>query len=54
MREFLIVDDNKVNLKVANGIIGSYGAKITLSDSSKDALQRVRNSEEFDILFIDT
>ena len=49
----LIVDDNKVNLKVANGIIGSYGAKITLSDSGKDALQRVRNGEEFDILFID-
>ena len=49
----LIVDDNKVNLKVANGIIGSYGAKITLSESGKDALSRVQNGEEFDILFID-
>lgn len=49
----LIVDDNKVNLKVANGIIGSYGAKITLSESGRDALSRIQNGEEYDILFID-
>lgn len=49
----LIVDDNLVNLKVAKGIIGSYGAQIELSESGFDALKRLQDGEHFDILFID-
>ena len=49
----LIVDDNVVNLKVAKGIIGSFGPSITLSNSGMDALKHLREGDEFDILFID-
>ena len=49
----LIVDDNVVNLKVAKGIIGSYGPNITLANSGPDALKLLREGDEFDILFID-
>ena len=49
----LIVDDNLVNLKVAKGIIGSYGGQIELSESGIDAIKRLQNGEHYDILFID-
>ena len=51
--KILIVDDNKVNLKVAKGIIGSYGADITLCESGEEALGRMQDNEQYDILFID-
>ena len=49
----LIVDDNQVNLKVAKGIIGSYGVQIELSESGFDAIKRLQDGEHYDILFID-
>lgn len=49
----LIVDDNKVNLKVAKGIIGSYGADIVLCESGEEALGKMQDNEHYDILFVD-
>ncbi|MBR3039734.1 MAG: response regulator [Lachnospiraceae bacterium] len=51
--KILIVDDNTVNLKVAKGIIGSYGCQIELSESGEDALRRLQNDERYDMLFVD-
>ena len=51
--KIMIVDDNNVNLKVANGIIGSYGGQMTLFGSGEEAIRSIQDGNTYDILFID-
>ena len=51
--KIMIVDDNTVNLKVANGIIGSYGAQMTLCGSGAEAISKLQDGNTYDIMFID-
>ncbi|MDE6595834.1 MAG: response regulator [Oscillospiraceae bacterium] len=48
----LIVDDNKVNLKVAAQLLSQYGIKCSTADSGKKAVQMVR-SGYYDLVFMD-
>ncbi|MDE5742193.1 MAG: response regulator, partial [Oscillospiraceae bacterium] len=48
----LIVDDNKVNLKVTAQLLSQYGIKCATADSGKKAIQMVR-SGYYDLVFMD-
>lgn len=49
----LVVDDNFVNLKVAQGFLEPYKAQITLASSGFEALDYVKSGETYDIIFMD-
>ncbi|MBQ9607676.1 MAG: response regulator, partial [Lachnospiraceae bacterium] len=49
----LIVDDNKVNLDVAKGLIGQYHPQITTAMSGDEALNIYFSEHDFDIIFMD-
>lgn len=48
----LIVDDNIMNLKVAEGLMKPYNMKITTVVSGKDAIEALK-MQDFDIVFMD-
>ncbi|MGN1304884.1 MAG: ATP-binding protein [Oscillospiraceae bacterium] len=48
----LIVDDNKLNLEVAAGLMEPYQMQISTAESGEKAIEMLR-SEEFDIVFMD-
>ncbi|MCL2215555.1 MAG: ATP-binding protein [Defluviitaleaceae bacterium] len=49
----LIVDDMKTNLFVATGLMKPYGIQIDTAISGHEALEKVRNGNEYDIIFMD-
>lgn len=49
----LIVDDNKVNLDVAKGLIGQYHPQITTAMSGDEALNIYFSEHDFDVIFMD-
>ncbi|MGM9540590.1 ATP-binding protein [Anaerovibrio sp.] len=48
----LVVDDNKVNLKVAEGMLTPYKVQVYTAESAMEALN-ILNKELFDIIFMD-
>lgn len=52
-RNILIVDDNKVNLKVAAGALKKYGADVICVESGKDAISQLEPPHNFDACFMD-
>ena len=48
----LVVDDNKMNLKVAGKLLGLYGIKADMVSSGQEALETLSN-KEYDIIFLD-
>ena len=48
----LLVDDNRVNLKVAEGMMAPYKLKVTCVESGAEALN-LMTTEKFDIVFAD-
>ena len=50
--KILLVDDNKVNLKVAEGLLRPYKMYIETADSGPMAIEMVRN-REYDLVFMD-
>lgn len=48
----LLVDDNKVNLKVAEGLLRPYKMRLETADSGKMAIEMVKN-REYDLIFMD-
>ncbi|MCM1371138.1 MAG: response regulator [Clostridium sp.] len=51
-KKVLIVDDNKLNIKIAAKIMGVYNFKIDEAISGMEALEMVKNST-YDIIFMD-
>lgn len=49
---FLIVDDNRINLKVAVGFLEVYGAKLDQAKSGPEAIELVKQNK-YDIIFMD-
>ncbi|MBO4374067.1 MAG: response regulator [Lachnospiraceae bacterium] len=49
----LVVDDNKVNLEVAKGLLRQYGLHVYAADSGEEALNMIFREEPFDIIFMD-
>lgn len=52
-RKILVVDDNKINLKVAAGALKKYGADVDLVDSGKRAIEKLKPPHQFDACFMD-
>lgn len=48
----LIVDDNKVNLKVAEGLLRPYQMKVDTADSGGRAIEKIQG-KEYDLVFMD-
>lgn len=49
----LLVDDNKVNLKVAKALLETFEAKVVAVDSGYEALNLIKLGEKFDLIFMD-
>ncbi|KAF2292395.1 hypothetical protein GH714_021780 [Hevea brasiliensis] len=52
-KRILVVDDNKVNRRVAEGALKKYGAIVTCVESGKDALELLKPPHTFDACFMD-
>ncbi len=48
----LVVDDNSMNLKVAENLLGLYGISADTADSGAQALEKMRGSS-YDVVFLD-
>jgi len=49
----LLVDDNKVSLRVAKALINIFKPEIVSADNAYEAIDRIRNGEKFDLIFMD-
>lgn len=52
-KQILVVDDNVVNRRVAEGALKKYGALVTCVVSGKAALDKLRPPHQFDACFMD-
>lgn len=52
-QRFLVVDDNRVNLKVAAGMMKRYGIRPVEVNCGEDAIEMLNKGEHFDIIFMD-
>lgn len=52
-KQILVVDDNVVNRKVAEGALKKYGAVVTCAGSGKVAIELLRPPHKFDACFMD-
>lgn len=50
---FLLVDDNRVNLKVAKALFETFKAKVVAVDSGFEAVELIKMGEKFDLIFMD-
>ena len=49
----LVVDDNTLNLKVAKRILEEYKFQVNTVTNGNDCIYKVKNGEEYDIIFLD-
>jgi PAS domain S-box-containing protein len=49
---FLVVDDNDINLLIAENVLGAYGGSVSLASSGAEAIELVREND-YDIVFMD-
>jgi signal transduction histidine kinase/CheY-like chemotaxis protein len=49
----LIVDDMEINLYVAKGLMAPYDLKVETVDNGAAVIQKIKNGETFDIIFMD-
>ena len=52
-KKVLVVDDNKLNLKVTNRLLEPYNVSVTLVESGIEALDLVKDNNIYDLIFID-
>ncbi|MDD4706344.1 MAG: response regulator, partial [Bacilli bacterium] len=52
-KKVLVIDDNNINLKVAEKLLKKYNLIINLSLSAEDTLNRINNGNEYDLLLMD-
>ena len=51
--KILVVDDNAVNLKVAQGLLRTFGLTVDTCKSGRECLDILRTSKIYDIIFMD-
>ena len=49
----LIVDDNKINLKVAEKLFAEYKLDIDMTDTGRDCITKIMSGNKYDIIFLD-
>ncbi|CAA6658659.1 unnamed protein product [Spirodela intermedia] len=52
-KRILVVDDNKVNRRIAAGALNKYGANVECAESGSDALSLLQIPHDFDACFMD-
>ena len=52
-KKVLLVDDNKINLKVAERLLKSYGIDTESVESGAAALEKIQNGEKYDMILLD-
>ncbi len=52
-KKVLLVDDNKINLKVAERLLDSYGIDTESVESGAAALEKIQNGEKYDMILLD-
>ena len=52
-KRILIVDDNKLNLKVASKVLEKYNPYLELIESGILALEKIKNNESYDLILMD-
>lgn len=52
-KKVLIVDDNKINLKVAERLLESYGIDTESVESGFAAIEKIQNGEKYDMILLD-
>ena len=52
-KRVLLVDDNKLNLKVATKILSEYKLNIDCCESGYECLEKINNNEKYDLIFMD-
>lgn len=52
-KKVLIVDDNKINLKVASRLLKDYNIKTEEVDSGFECINRILQKEEYDLILLD-
>ncbi|MBR6073052.1 MAG: response regulator [Bacilli bacterium] len=52
-KKILVVDDNKLNLKVADKLLKLYNVSVTLSNSGEDCISLINDGNKFDLIMLD-
>lgn len=52
-KKILIVDDNKLNLKVASRLLEKYNCSIETFESGFECIDKIKNNEVFDLILMD-
>jgi signal transduction histidine kinase/CheY-like chemotaxis protein len=52
-KRILIVDDNKLNIKIASTVLKPYNPIIESVSSGKECLEKIINNEKYDLIFMD-
>lgn len=52
-KKVLLVDDNKINLKVAERLLESYGIKTESVESGYDCIEKIKNGNKYDLIMLD-
>ena len=52
-KRVLLVDDNKINLKVAEKLLESYGIDTESVDSGFAAIEKIQNNQKYDMILLD-
>ncbi len=52
-KKVLLVDDNKINLKVAERLLSSYGIKIECVDSGFACIDKIKAKQKYDLIMLD-
>ena len=52
-KRVLVVDDNKLNIKVASKVLSEFELNIDSADSGFSAIEKIENNEHYDIIFMD-
>ena len=52
-KRVLVVDDNKLNIKVATKVLNEFNLNIDSSESGFDCINKINNNEHYDIILMD-
>ena len=52
-KKILVVDDNKLNLKVAEKLLGEYKVTIQLVSSGDESIEKIKDGEIYDLILMD-
>ena len=52
-QKVMVVDDNKINLKVAEKLLEEYNLEIELVDNGRECINRILSGNKYDVIFLD-